>query len=241
MNANRSTSLYSSIYAYNGYKRYQWVANQARKLPENTRILDVGAGRGRYRELFTHCAYRAHDFGQEPGTIGSYTQLDYESDIISIPVPDESFDAILCTEVLEHVPEPIKAVHELARILRPNGTLLLSAPLGSFLHQEPYHFYGGYTPYWYEKFLPEAGFTIQSIDANGGFFRLFGQESMRFSALIDPRRTSRSGLLWVGLTLLWIVTLPWMRVLLPLLGVFLDRLRLEHAATAGYHVVAVKK
>lgn len=71
---------------------------------------------------------------------------------------DASFDVVLCTEVLEHEPEPIRAVHEFARIVRPGGKLLLTAPLGSGLHQDPFHFYGGYTPYWYRRFLTEAGF-----------------------------------------------------------------------------------
>jgi ubiquinone/menaquinone biosynthesis C-methylase UbiE len=92
------------------------------------------------------------------------------SDIVSIPVEDASFDAILCTEVLEHVPEPIRAIKEFARILKPGGTLFLTAPLGSGIHQDPYHFYGGYTPYWYRKFLTQNNFEGLKIEANGGFF-----------------------------------------------------------------------
>ncbi len=84
--------------------------------------------------------------------------MDYVSDITDIPVHDESFDVIICTEVLEHVPEPIKTVQEFSRIIRPGGQLFITAPLGCGLHQVPYIFYGGYTPYWYEKFLPEYGF-----------------------------------------------------------------------------------
>jgi SAM-dependent methyltransferase len=232
---------YRSICEYNQYRRDLWVAEQAARTPAGARVLDVGAGVGRYRGAFVHCKYEAHDFGEEPGTIGKYTPLDYTSDITAIPVADESFDVVLCTEVLEHVSEPIAAIGEIARILRPNGRLLLTAPLSSILHQEPYHFYGGYTPHWYRRFLPVAGLDIEHIEANGGFFRLFGQEARRFSALIDPRRTTRLTWRWPGLAALWFVTLPFLRLLLPLLGGPLDRLGLEHASTAGYHVVAVKR
>jgi SAM-dependent methyltransferase len=226
--------------AFNQRQRDQWVAMQAAAVPAGSRVLDVGAGKGRYRSLFAHCDYKAQDFAQEPSTIGQYTALDYESDITAIPVADGSFDVILCTEVLEHVPEPIQAVQEMARILKPGGKLLLTAPLGAFLHQEPYHFYGGYTPHWYRRFLPLARFEVISIERNRGFFSWFGQESRRFHALIDPRRTWRTGWRWPLLTLLWTLTLPFCRLLLPAVAAYLDTLVLEEIATIGYHVVGTR-
>lgn len=205
-----------------------------------SRVLDVGAGQGPYRDLFSHCEYRAQDFAQEPSTIGSYTQLDYQSDITDLPIPNDSFDVVLCTEVLEHVPRPDLAVQEMARVLKSRGLLIITAPLGSYLHQEPYHFYGGYTPHWYLTMLPTCGLDVASIERNMGFFSHFGQEARRFSALIDPRRTKgKPGR--AGLIVLWAVTLPAFRLLLPVLGRWLDGCNLEEMATAGYHVVAVKR
>jgi SAM-dependent methyltransferase len=228
-------------YRYNRANRDAWVAAQAARTPAGARVLDVGAGVGPYRPLFAHCEYRAHDFAAVPETMGRYTPLDYVSDIVSIPVPDGSFDVVLCTEVLEHVPEPIAAVRELARIVRPGGRLLLSAPLGSILHQEPYHFYGGYTPHWYRRFLPEAGLEVEAVEANAGFFSLFGQEAVRYSTYLDPRHTAGTGAARPLLALLWLGLLPLTRGVFPLLGRALDRLGLESTATAGYHVAAVKR
>jgi 2-polyprenyl-3-methyl-5-hydroxy-6-metoxy-1,4-benzoquinol methylase len=218
--------------------RDAWIALKAGQSRAGIRVLDVGAGSGRYRDLFKHCEYRTHDFAQEPGTVGNYTDLDYVSDITAIPVEAASFDVAICTEVLEHVPEPQAALREIARILRPGGSLLLTAPLGSFLHQEPYHFYGGFTPHWYARFLPEVGLELVSIEANGGFFLWFAQEAKRFNALIDPRRVPKGGTLRIVLALLWLVTLPFCRVLFPLVADRLDSLGLERMATVGYHVVA---
>lgn len=229
------------VWGFNTYNRKQWVARQASLIPAGFRILDVGAGIGQYQPLFSHCEYHAHDFGQEPGTLGKYTKLDYQSDINEIPVPDNSFDVILCTEVLEHVPEPVTAVGELARILKPGGRLLLTAPLSSILHQQPYHYYGGYTPHWYYHFLTEAGFHVESIEANQGFFSLFGQEAQRFCSYLKPGRNRRLGLrMWVLLSLLWLVMWPMGRAL-PLFGCWLDRIGIENSATVGYHVLAIKK
>ena len=230
-----------SFLSFNVAERDRWVATQAAAIPSGSRVLDVGAGRGRYRSLFTHCEYLTHDFGKEPNTIGEYTALDYESDITSIPVHDNSFDVVLCTEVLEHVPRPILALQEIARILRLGGKLILTAPLGAALHQEPYHFYGGFTPYWYYTFLPEAAMDVISIEANRGFFSWFGQESARFSGLLNPLRTLHAGWSWPLLTVLWLGTLPYCRILFPLLGGTLDKLGLEHIATVGYHIVAVRR
>jgi hypothetical protein len=38
----------------------------------------------------------------------------------------------------------------------------------SFLHMEPYHYYGGFTQFWYKHWLPRFGFEIQSMVAYGG-------------------------------------------------------------------------
>jgi SAM-dependent methyltransferase len=226
---------------FNQHNRRLWVESIARDLPSRCRVLDVGAGAGQYRGLFSQCEYLAHDFAQEPSTIGLYTPLDYISDIEAIPVPNASFDVVLCTEVLEHVPEPIKAVNEMSRILRSGGRLYLSAPLGSWLHQEPYHYYGGYTPHWYRRFLDAAGFDVQSIEPNQRFFSAFGQEALRFAEVVDPRKARAGG--FVGrlvLGILWLGAFPLSRAA-AMLAPTLDRLDLEQIATVGYHVTAVKR
>jgi SAM-dependent methyltransferase len=231
------------VFNFGDYERDRWVAEQARSIPAGARVLDVGAGPARYRPLFAHCEYKTQDFcAHEPTTDGAmverwaYGAIDYVSDAAAIPVADGTFDAVLCTEVLEHVPEPAKVVRELGRILRAGGKLILTAPLGSGLHQEPDHFYGGFTPFWYERYLREAGFEDIRVVANGGFFKHYGQESRRFSALIDPRRVPRAAA--PLLAPIWALTLPWFRVVVPLACDVLDRIDTHRAFTVGYHVSA---
>jgi ubiquinone/menaquinone biosynthesis C-methylase UbiE len=171
-------------HTFNSRARDEWVTNQAKSIASGSRLLDVGAGTAPYKHLFAHCSYQSHDFAQYEGykgPEGTYTEVDYVSDITAIPVPDNSYDVILCTEVLEHVPRPVEALAEMARIVKPGGRLFLSAPLGSGLHQEPYHFYGGYTDHWYRKFLDEFGCDVEAIEPNHGWFAHLAQECARFS------------------------------------------------------------
>ncbi len=174
--------------------RNKWVAKKASEIPVGASILDAGAGECQYRELFSHANYKAQDFSQYSGTsVGpqkedwKYGQIDYVCDITNIPVPGESFEFVLCTEVLEHVPDPVATVQELARLVKPGGKLLLSAPLGAGLHQEPFHFYGGFTPHFYNKYLGELGFDIEEILPLGGLFQHVAQECHRVGQILDSK------------------------------------------------------
>ena len=183
------------LIGFNQYNRDRWVTRIAERLPQGTHILDLGAGQCRYRSLFQHCDYKAQDFGKYQGTSGgllkedwNYGQLDEVCDASAIPFGDSSFDAVLCTEVLEHVPEPIKVLKEIGRILKVEGWAFISAPLGSGLHQQPFHFYGGFTPYFYNHFLSELGFEVLLIEPNGRFFRMLLQEMNRSISIIQTHR-----------------------------------------------------
>ena len=91
-----------------------------------------------------------------------------------LPVADASFDAVLCTQVLEHVADPLAVLSELRRVTRPGGQLLLTVPLVWPLHEEPYDFFR-YTPHGLRHLLTAAGFEIVSITPrNGSFTTLAG-------------------------------------------------------------------
>lgn len=232
----------SPIFSFNLVNRDQWVAAQASLLVPGTRILDVGAGSCPYRPLFAHCEYRAQDFAGLEGEQlrhGAYGRIDYVCDASAIPAEDASFDAVLCTEMLEHVPDPGAVVREIARLLKPGGKLMLTAPLGSGIHQEPHHYFGGFTPYWYQRFLTEAGFREIQVEPNAGSFKFFSQEALRFLMSTTPFAR-----------LPWLPSVPWLPcwvALLPILGVcvpiachVLDRFDRERRFTIGYHVTAIR-
>jgi SAM-dependent methyltransferase len=233
----------SDLYAFNVMRRDAWVKSWAARVPAGQRVLDVGAGSAPYRALFAHCAFLTHDFSQlapQQLRYGGYAAIDIVSDATAIPEPSGSFDVILCTEVIEHHPEPIEVVRELGRLLKPGGLLLLTAPLGSGIHQEPFHFYGGYTPYWYRKFLAEAGFVDINVEANAGSLRHFGQESLRFWTMIAPHRLAAPFWIRALVAPLWLLLAPLLVLLLPLMAQWLDAFDAEKRFTVGYHVSARK-
>jgi SAM-dependent methyltransferase len=230
------------FWRWNQYERDRWVERVVRQhVPDGARVLDVGAGTCPFAPLFAHCEYSTHDFKKLESyqlyRSQGYGGIDYVSDITSIPAPDATFDVILCTEVIEHVPEPIAAVKEMSRLLADGGLLILTAPLGSGLHQMPFHFYGGYTPSWYDKVLGDAGFDDIRVISNRRFFSFFAQEGLRFLQRLAPWRSAWN---WIALPL-WLLLLPICGVLIPLCAPLLDRLDRTQDFTIGYFTLSRRR
>jgi SAM-dependent methyltransferase len=51
-----------------------------------------------------------------------------QGDALKLPFPEGTFDRVICSEVLEHIPEDEAAMRELARVLRPGGTMAITVP-----------------------------------------------------------------------------------------------------------------
>lgn len=175
----------------NESERIKWIEQALKKIPAGLTILDAGAGESQFKKFCGHLKYIAQDFGQYSGAgdIGLQTgtwdnsKLDIVSDILSIPLPDHSVDAIMCTEVLEHIPDPLGAIIEFSRLVKPGGYLLITAPFASLTHFAPYHFASGLSRFFYEKHLPENGFEVFDLQLNGNFFEFVAQENRRIKSI----------------------------------------------------------
>jgi ubiquinone/menaquinone biosynthesis C-methylase UbiE len=180
--------LYRNI---NEENRQVWLKRTLSNLPQGARILDAGAGELLKKPLCAHLLYVSQDFCQYEGKgngkglqTGKWdtSGIDFVCDITTIPEPDASFDAILCSEVLEHIPDPTKALDEFARLLKPGGTLILTAPFASLTHFAPYHYCSGFNRYWYEHHLNIRGLRIEELTPNGDWFAYCQQEIMRLGS-----------------------------------------------------------
>ncbi len=172
----------------NEITRVVWLEKTLKNIPRGSKILDAGAGEQQFKKFCNHLEYVSQDFAQyEPEDLNyglqmenwDYGELDIISDIASIPVADKSFDAIMCTEVFEHIVNPREAIKEFSRILKKEGYLIITAPFCSLTHFAPYHFYTGFNLFFYETELVKNGFSIIEITPNGNFFEYLAQEIKR--------------------------------------------------------------
>lgn len=196
--------------------REVWLKRTLAEIPGGSRILDAGAGELQYKLWCAHLNYVSQDFAQYDGngdSVGLQThqwdnsQLDIISDITAIPEPDESFDAIMCIEVLEHLPDPIKALRELARLLKFGGLLIITAPFCSLTHFSPYFFHTGYSRYFYDHWLAQLGLTVEEMQWNGNYFEYMAQELRRLPAIGEEySKESLSSHEWAALNTLLTLT-----------------------------------
>jgi len=106
------------------------------------KILDAGCGRGFYMKALDQMLENAEICGCELnkeyiGELKKYNSIKNKitiknASINKIPYPDKYFDFIICSEVLEHVPDDIGALGELTRVLKDNGNMLVTVPAKNY-------------------------------------------------------------------------------------------------------------
>lgn len=107
-----------------------------------------------------------------------YPKHDYICDITDFS-PELVFDNLICTEVLEHVADPIAVLHKISEVVLPNGKVIITVPMLSLVHQAPFFFSAGLSTYWFKKWAPASGLQIDEMIVSGNFADLLDQEISR--------------------------------------------------------------
>lgn len=131
------------------------------------RLLDLGCGKvplyGRYRTLVSDvtCVDWAADL-----------HIDQECDLAQpLPFASESFDTIILSDVLEHVPDPALLWREMARMLAPGGKVLMNVPFFYWLHAHPHDYYR-YTRFALSRFVTQSDLELVTLKPLGGLLEV---------------------------------------------------------------------
>jgi len=143
------------------------------------RCLDAGAGRMAYRGMLEEFCeiYESLDAQPREG-------IDHVTDLQDTGLPDRQYDTVFCTQVLHHLPEPQRALGEIARCLKPGGRLILTVPHLVWLHNEPHDYYR-FTVHGIRHLLRRAGLREIRIEPLGGLicFLAYAPSTLALAAL----------------------------------------------------------
>jgi len=144
----------------------EFYSHHVSALGRGCRILDLGGHKDSKRGCFDLSNYDAQVI---------YTNITEAkgADVIgraeSVPFADDSFDAVICAELLEHVRDPAAALHEIHRVLHTGGIVLATVPFLYRFHGDPNDF-GRYTEDYWNTVLGETGFTDVAVESQGLFY-----------------------------------------------------------------------
>lgn len=157
--------------------RARIILKEARKATISEKILDAGCGYGLYAMSLAESGYQvdAVDFDERRIQVLTEMSLEYPvlknnlslstGSLTALHFPADSYDTIICSEVIEHIKDDHAAVAELARVLKPNGTLILSVPYDSSVNKRLYrrfdHERPGYTRDSLRKIFEANSLSIQ--------------------------------------------------------------------------------
>lgn len=161
-------------------------------------LLDLGCGKaplyGTYEQLVEKVTLAdwANSWHENP-------HLDVICDITKkLPFDDESFDTVILSDVLEHIPNPSEVMSEVSRILKPDGFALINTPFMYLLHEFP-HDYHRYTEFMLERLVKESGMEVVKVEALGGGYavlidltsKLLGGRRAKLIQRVGPKLLSK--------------------------------------------------
>jgi SAM-dependent methyltransferase len=135
-------------------------------LPGGSLVLDLAGNRVGKRGLFDIESYALNVVY---ANLSAAKRPDVQAYAESLPFGDSTFDAVICSEMLEHVRNPVAVMEEIRRVLKVKGALLISVPFLNRIHGDPYD-YGRYTDFFWAETLENSGFEAIVVEKQGLFW-----------------------------------------------------------------------
>jgi SAM-dependent methyltransferase len=133
-----------------------FISKNASEIKGN--VLDIGCGEKPYEKLFNATSYMGIDI-ESTKEYHASSKVDVFYNGLDLPFESNTFDTIVCFEVLEHVFEPERIVKEMFRVLKPGGKIMLTTPFIWNEHEIPYDF-GRYTYFGLNHLFAKNGFKV---------------------------------------------------------------------------------
>jgi SAM-dependent methyltransferase len=204
-----------------GFSIRRFMKSAAREVKPPERVLDAGAGNCPYKALFARAAYESTDLENSGGVTHTFT-----CDLHQVPRPDNTYDAIICTQTINQLEVPEKGLSEFYRLLKPGGRLYMTVGMGwpnLNLH----------------KMLTHAGFRVVFIKPRGGMFWRMGHLLREMPSYIMSQY--KDNLLAVlCLAPFYLVGVVVLGFLVPLVCHYIDWLDKRQSWTLGYACSCVK-
>jgi SAM-dependent methyltransferase len=131
------------------------------------RLLDFGCGSKPYRDLFTVTEYVGVDL-ENPGHPHLNEEIDVFYDGKKIPFPDNHFDAVFSSEVVEHIFNLEEILQEVKRVMKPGGKILVTCPFSISEHESP-NDYARYTSFAIKHLFEKNHFTVLAYEKSGNY------------------------------------------------------------------------
>ncbi len=153
------------------------------------RVIDVGCGQKPYRSLVPATAYIGVDI--DTAATRQLGVADVYYDGHKLPFDDGAFDAVLCSQVLEHVFRPDDFLGEIHRVMRRGGVLLLAVPFMWDEHEQPVD-YARYSSFGIRALVERNGFVVEAQRKTCADFRAVTQ--LASGAIFKVTSTRHRGL-----------------------------------------------
>jgi len=170
-------------------------------LPPGSRVLDLGGSKVHKRGQFD---IERYDLRVVYANLSTAKRPDVQADATYNPFQDGCFDAVICSELLEHMPDPPAVLREAHRALRSGGILMICVPFLFPIHGDPYD-YGRYTDYYWEQTLAAAGFGDIRIEKQGLFWSVLADmlRSLAYEMVKEGRPRSARARQGIGRVIGW--------------------------------------